>query len=183
MGIIVGRYREELAAKEAAKQHRLYSAAPFPGSPTAAAVAAGGDRAGAASPSPGHCHHHQQQHQPAAATEAEPGGGHAPGGRQAAGPAGTGVGAAADWEAAQRQHEDANLGHFERILPSDDPQQQVCVCVCMSDCRHVSVGLEGGRGPSGLQACALANTGHVGGAVQGGRQGEQDEAAGAGLAL
>ena len=29
------------------------------------------------------------------------------------------------WEAQQRAHEDANMGHYERIIPSDDPEKQV----------------------------------------------------------
>ncbi|GAB4815434.1 hypothetical protein N2152v2_002480 [Parachlorella kessleri] len=28
------------------------------------------------------------------------------------------------WEAQQRAHEDANMGHYERIIPSDDPEKQ-----------------------------------------------------------
>jgi hypothetical protein len=126
VGINVERFREEVAAKEVAKMHRLYSS-------TSSAHPSHHAPTGAASLqhpcSPGG-HPPLSQEQGAAAATAAPSQqpGEAAGDGHEAGvsmpPAGQPA-LCADWEARQRAHEDANLGHFERILPSDDPEKQV----------------------------------------------------------
>ena len=156
------KFRQELAAREAAKQHRLYPHSPAPAHGCSAAAAAasgqgspgaGGHLARPVSPAPPHRHPPQQQQEPAVTEEggsvqqqepaSQPGGDSCNGGggegraagRPSAGSAGTAAAAApaigsAEWEAAQRVHEDAHMGHFERIIPSDDPEKQVGPCWC-----------------------------------------------------
>lgn len=79
-------------------------------------------------------------------------------GRQGGGPLVPAEEQDAEWESVQREHEDANMGLFQRILPSDDPEQQVGGCL-----HAVGMDFAGGqdtasRSPAGWELCSRPAT-------------------------